>query len=295
MAHVTLPDGCKIHYREYDFADPWIDRPTVILLHGFCRYGDFWYRWIPVIAKRFRVLVPDLRGVGGSDVPAPGFPWSLTQFHDDLLAFMDAVGLDRAHVVGESMGGMVMPFIANRSPQRIASVVACSSNLGVRGAMAVAMAGGAASMTDAITSAPTLQDYALRTDGTRLAHAETSAAERQWFADAWAATARHIWHEWSAVLVPTIDVTPELLAGLECPLLFMGPTRCVKLSQDEARFWTDHAPDAELQFVDSASQSLFYAKAEECAERTVEFLLRRFVQPAPGAAATTATMEARHV
>lgn len=276
MAYVKLPDGCNIHYRDYNFSDPWIERPTVVLLHGFCRYGDFWYRWLPIIAKHFRVLVPDLRGVGQSDVPPPGFPWSLTQFHDDLIAFLDAVGADKVHVVGESMGGMVMPFIANRSPSRFASIVACSSNLGVRGAMATAMAGGAGSMTEAITTAPTLQDYARCTDGTRLAHAETSEAERAWFADAWAATARHIWHEWSAVLVPTIDVTEELLAGLPCPLLFMGPTRCVKLSPEEAGFWVTHAPDAELKLIDSASQSLFFANAEECAHVTVEFLTRRF-------------------
>lgn len=277
MAYITLPDGCRIHYTEYNFVDPWVERPTVVLLHGFCRNSRFWYRWVPIIASQFRVLVPDLRGVGKSDVPAPGFPWSLTQFHDDLIGFLDAVGVAKAHIVGESMGGMVMPFIANRSPDRIASIVACSSNVGVRGAMAKEMAGGAASMTEAITSAATLQDYARKTDGSRLAHAETTQAERDWFADEWAATARHVWHEWSAVLVPTIDVTPELLAGLRCPLFFMGPTRCVKLSPDEARFWVEHAHDAELALVDSASQSLFFANARTCAELTLEFLLRRFV------------------
>ena len=279
MPFATLPDGCRLHYQDHAYFDPWLPRPTVVLLHGFCRNSTFWYRWIPIVARHFRVLVPDLRGVGRSDVPAPGFAWSLTQFHDDLVGFLDAVGVPRVHVVGESMGGMIMPFIANRSPQRFASIVACSSNLGVRGAMAREMAGGAASMTEAITSATTLQDYARRTDASRLAHAETTEAEREWFADEWAATARHVWHEWSAVLVPTIDVTPQLLAGLQCPLLFMGPTRCVKLSQDEARFWVEHARDAQLQLVDSASQSLFFAKAEECAALTVEFLLRRFVAP----------------
>jgi 3-oxoadipate enol-lactonase len=64
MAYVNLLDGCRIHYREYNFVDPWVQRPTVLLLHGFCRYGEFWNRWIPTIAAHFRVLVPDLRGVG---------------------------------------------------------------------------------------------------------------------------------------------------------------------------------------------------------------------------------------
>jgi pimeloyl-ACP methyl ester carboxylesterase len=273
MPYVNLPDGAKIFYRVDDFTDPWSEPETIIMMHGYCRNSRFWYAWIPILARHFRVVQPDLRGCGKSDVPAPGFAWSLAQYHDDLIAFLDAAKIERAHFVGESMGGMVMPYVYSRSPQRVRSVVACSSNLGVKGVMAKEMAAGAASMTDAIMSAPSLEHYIRQTEASRLAADEVSEAARTWYAQEWARTARRVWHEWSAMIVPQIEVTAELLANLQVPLLFIAASRTVKLPLEEARFWTDHAPDARLDIVDSASQGLAFAKAEECARLTLRFLL----------------------
>jgi len=111
MPYVNLPDGARIFYRVDDFTDPWSQPETILMLHGFCRNSRFWYAWVPILGRHFRVVRPDLRGCGKSDVPAPGFAWSLAQYHDDLIAFMDIAKIERAHFVGESMGGMVMPYI----------------------------------------------------------------------------------------------------------------------------------------------------------------------------------------
>jgi len=275
MPYVNLPDGARIFYRVDDFTDPWSQPETILMLHGFCRNSRFWYAWVPILGRHFRVVRPDLRGCGKSDVPAPGFAWSLAQYHDDLIAFMDIAKIERAHFVGESMGGMVMPYIYSRSPQRVRSVVACSSNLGVKGVMAKEMAAGAASMTDAIVSAPTLEQYIRKTESSRLAADEVSEAARTWYAREWARTARRVWHEWSAMIVPQIEVTAELLSRLHVPLLFIAASRTVKLPLEEARFWINHAPDAHLDIIDSASQGLAFAKAEECAHLTLRFLLAR--------------------
>ncbi len=74
--------------------------------------------------------------------------------------------------------------------------------------------------------------------------------------------------------MPQIDVTPELLKNIDCPLLFFGPSRCVKLPLEEARHWTDNAPHSRLEIIDSASQALAFAKPEQCASITAEFLLQ---------------------
>jgi 3-oxoadipate enol-lactonase len=272
MAFAKLRDGTRLHYREFGFYEPWTKPATIVMVHGFCRNSAFWYAWIPILARRFRVLCPDLRGCGGSDVPDAGFAWSLQQLNDDLMDFMDATGTPKAHFIGESMGGMVMPSIYQRSGQRILSITACSSNIGLRGAFAKEMAGGSASMTEAITSAPTLQHYIRKTEASRLAADEVSEQARAWYADEWAKTPRRVWHEWSEQLVPQIDVTPELLKNIDCPLLFFGPSRCVKLSLEEARHWVDNAPHSRLEIVDSASQALAFAKAETCASITERFL-----------------------
>jgi 3-oxoadipate enol-lactonase len=275
MPQATLRDGTPLHYRVNDYTDPWSGPETVILNHGYCRNSNFWFAWIPVLARHFRVIRPDLRGCGLTPEPVPGFKWSLAQYHDDLVEFLDAAGIESAHFIGESMGGMVMPYFYSRSPARVKSVVACSSNLGVRGVMAKEMSAGAASMTEAIDSAPTLEHYIRKTEASRLAPDEVSEDARAWYAREWAATPRRIWHDWSAHIVPQIDVTEELLRGLRVPLLFIAPSRCVKLPQDEARFWTDHAPDAKLEIVDSASQALAFAKAETCARLSLDFLMQR--------------------
>lgn len=275
MPFVSLADGARIFYREDDFTDPWTEAETVVLMHGFCRNSNFWYAWIPVLARHFKVISPDLRGCGQSAVPPEGFPWSLAQYHDDLIAFLDRAGIDKAHFVGESMGGMVMPYIYSRSPDRVRSVVACSSNLGVKGVMAKEMAAGAASMTDAIVNAPSLEAYIRKTETSRLAPDEVSAEGRAWYAREWASTARRVWHEWSEMIVPQIDVTRELLENLKVPLLFLAASRTVKLPLEEARFWTTHAPESTLEIVDSASQGLAFAKADDCAQRALKFLLQQ--------------------
>jgi len=155
------------------------------------------------------------------------------------------------------------------------SVVACSSNLGVKGVMAKEMAAGAASMTEAIVGARSLEEYIRKTEASRLAADEVSAEARAWYAREWAGTARRVWHEWSAMIVPQIDVTAALLQNLRIPLLFLAASRAVKLPLEEARFWTTHAPDARLEIIDSASQGLAFAKPDECAARTLRFLLEQ--------------------
>src|SRR5262249_13159806 len=67
----------------------------------------------------------------------------------------------------------------------------------------------------------------------------------------------------------------ELLQNLQIPLLFLAASRTVKLPLEEARFWTTHAPKARLETVDSASQGLAFAKADDCARRALSFLLEQ--------------------
>jgi epoxide hydrolase 4 len=80
-------------------------RPLVLLLHGF---PEFWYGWrsqIPDLARRFRVVAPDLRGYNLSSKPASGYDYFTLA--SDVPALIRALGADRAHVVGHDWGGMV--------------------------------------------------------------------------------------------------------------------------------------------------------------------------------------------
>ncbi len=93
----------------------------MLLVMGLGMTATGWWRTVPVLAERFRVLTFDNRGVGRSGRP-PG-PYSPALMADDCVAVLDAAGEGRAHVYGLSLGGMVAQEGALRHPQRVASLV----------------------------------------------------------------------------------------------------------------------------------------------------------------------------
>jgi len=87
----------------------------VILLHGF---PEFWYSWryqIPVLARHFKVVVPDLRGYNDSDKPASGY--DLDTLSADIRGLIDRLGYVKAHVVGHDWGGAIAWHLAQKFPQ----------------------------------------------------------------------------------------------------------------------------------------------------------------------------------
>jgi pimeloyl-ACP methyl ester carboxylesterase len=94
----------------------------VLCVMGLGMNATGWWRTVPVLAAAgLRVLTFDNRGVGRSDRP-PG-PYTTAQMADDAVAVLDAAGVERAHVYGLSLGGMIAQEIALRHPDRITRLV----------------------------------------------------------------------------------------------------------------------------------------------------------------------------
>ena len=91
--------------------------PVVVLSNSLGATRAMWDPQVPALAERFRVVTYDTRGHGSS--PAPGGPYSLDDLVDDLVALLDEVGAERAHVAGLSLGGMTAMRLAARDPQRV--------------------------------------------------------------------------------------------------------------------------------------------------------------------------------
>jgi len=107
--------GTRIYWEEHGEGEP------LLLIMGLGYTLEMWHRTVPALAKRYRTIIFDNRGVGRSNVP-PG-PYSMPMMAADAAAVMDAAGVGRAHVFGVSMGGVIAQELALQSPQRVRSLI----------------------------------------------------------------------------------------------------------------------------------------------------------------------------
>jgi 3-oxoadipate enol-lactonase len=112
---VTVRDGVQIVWEDAGEGEP------VLLIHGLGYDRAGWGPALGILADRFRVVSFDNRGVGESDAP-PG-PYSTAEMAADARAVLDDAGVEQAHVVGTSLGGMIAQEFASRFPERVASLV----------------------------------------------------------------------------------------------------------------------------------------------------------------------------
>jgi pimeloyl-ACP methyl ester carboxylesterase len=95
--------------------------PPLLLLAGLASDSQSWAPVRPVLAQRFRLILPDNRGCGRT-TPQDA-PISLARMADDAAALLDHVGVARAHVLGHSMGGLIAATFAARHAQRVDRLV----------------------------------------------------------------------------------------------------------------------------------------------------------------------------
>jgi pimeloyl-ACP methyl ester carboxylesterase len=115
MAELTV-NATRIHYQ---LAGP-SDAAAVVLVHGFSLDLRMWDDQVPALAERYRVVSYDLRGFGRSAIPESG-----VHYHhlDDLVGLLDHLAIERAAVVGLSLGGAVALDAVLRHPDRFSALV----------------------------------------------------------------------------------------------------------------------------------------------------------------------------
>lgn len=126
FSSVLLKTGVRLRYAYK--GDP--AGTPVIMLHG---YTDSWFSFSPVLPlldKKYRVYILDQRGHGDSDRPVGGY--AMQQFAADVVAFMDAMNLRQATIVGHSMGSFVAQHVASEAPERVSKLVLVASATSVR-------------------------------------------------------------------------------------------------------------------------------------------------------------------
>jgi 3-oxoadipate enol-lactonase len=131
------------------------DAPVVVLSNSLGATRGMWDPQVPALAERYRVVAYDTRGHG--DSPSPAGPWSLDDLVDDVVALLDRLGVQRAHVAGLSLGGMTALRLAAREPARVDRLVALATSAkpdpqGFLDRAAAARSGGTAPLASTVVS-----------------------------------------------------------------------------------------------------------------------------------------------
>jgi len=127
--------------------------PAVLLMHSLGTTLHMWDPQVPALAKRYRVIRPDMRGHGLTE--APSGDYSMAMLAADAIALLDALGVAEAHVGGVSIGGHIAMQVAARAPGRVLSLLPCDTALDFggpanwQGRMEAVRAGGMAAVADA--------------------------------------------------------------------------------------------------------------------------------------------------
>ena len=112
---VVMANGAEIYYRDIGpRGEP------LLLLHGFPETGDAFAQVVAPLGKRYRLIVPDLRGAGGSGRTPSGY--DKKTLASDVKALMDHLKIDRAHVVGHDIGARIAYAFAMQYPERLLSL-----------------------------------------------------------------------------------------------------------------------------------------------------------------------------
>jgi 3-oxoadipate enol-lactonase len=123
MPTITADDGCRIYVQ----VEGREDAPALMLSNSLGTNLSMWDDQVDEFAKHFRVIRYDRRGHGQSAVP-PG-PYSMERFGRDVIAVLDALGIEKTNWCGLSMGGMVGQWLGANAPERIEKLILSNTNL----------------------------------------------------------------------------------------------------------------------------------------------------------------------
>ncbi len=119
QSQLAIEAGVALHYAIDDYTDPWRQPATIVLVHGFAESSDAWRAWVPLLARRYRVLRADQRGFGRSTPMPEDYVWSLDTLAGDLAALIAHAGGAPVHLIGAKIGATVAAHFAATYPDRV--------------------------------------------------------------------------------------------------------------------------------------------------------------------------------
>jgi len=265
MASFQMAPGVSLYYRVDDFTEPWREPATIVLLHGNAESGQAWYAWVPLLARRFRVVRPDMRGYGASTPMPRDFTWSLDVIIDDYARLLDSLGVHRFHLVGAKIGGIVARAFAARRPERVLTLTIVGSPPPLRR--------GAERIPELTAEFEThgVEHWARRTMAGRLGDRFPTAGVEWWIRFMGRTPVSTIVGFNAAINYSDIRAD---LPKIACPTLVITTEESGLASVDETRAWQQTIRNSELLVVPGNSFHVAASDAERCAQATLDFIDR---------------------
>lgn len=242
----------------------------LLLIAGLGFGAWSWFCQIPVFSHTFTTLAFDNRGVGQSD--QPDFPYTIPMMAEDAAALLRGLGIERAHVLGHSMGGYIAQELALQHPELVVGLVLVSTSFG--GKNAVLMSPETATQMRAELEAEGAE--AVLRKGLSLRLSDSFIAERPDIVDQFLALRRmHLptriaWeHQFAACLGFEAE---SRLAALQAPTLILTGDDDPIVPAENSRLLAERIPNARLVLFPGARHLVFIERAEEFNRTVIEFL-----------------------
>jgi 3-oxoadipate enol-lactonase len=235
-------------YREDWLGEPWRKPEPVVLIHGNDESSTEWYAWVPRMAQEYRLIRPDLPGLGHSNVPR-GFEYSLANLATFVARVMDKAGVDSAHIIGAKTGGAVAMRFAADYPKRTRALV---------------VVGGPASPLVIVDPSPIPQRDRLGSNASKemIAYWNTlfSGPDREGV-------------KGLNKSLSNFDLAKEgVLQRITAPTLVITADRSKMHSVEKARAYQVQIPNSRLVVIRSDAYHIAAANADECVSHTLAFL-----------------------
>ena len=257
MPIASLPGNLQMYYEDDDFTDPWGEAETVILHHGNAKNSQLWYAWVPLLAGDYRVIRLDARGFGKSSVPEPGYRWSLEGFATDLAHLMDHLGIDQAHLIGETIGGTIALQCAYQFPQRLRTVTACTSPYKFVGVPSYLEYYN-------LVKEQGIEAWVRQTADRRLEPGQSDPRHHEWYVQQMIQTAPHVVME-TLQYLSGVDLTP-ILPQITLPALVMVGERSAMNTPDRAQSMATLLAHGQLAEVPGASGYVQHSAPRQCVD-----------------------------
>ena len=266
MSTFETSPGAHLHYLVDNFTAPWTEPETILLLHGNAESSLAWYAWAPLLAQRFRVVRPDMRGYGASTPMPRDFAWTLDVIIDDYARLIDALGVQRFHLVGAKIGGVIARAFAARRPERVRTLTVIGSPPPLRqGAERIP------ALTEEFETLG-VEHWARRTMAGRLGDRFPAAGVEWWIGFMGRAPLSTLVGFNGTINYSDIRADVPKIA---CPTLVITTEESGLASVEETRAWQQTIPNSELLVIPGNYYHVAASDAERCAQATLEFIARR--------------------